>query len=768
MKRFTLFMTCFILSVALAQAANFFWIGGASGAWNVPANWSTTKTGVGGTRLPARADQVYFDTTATGPVYSVNVTGLDVEISSMRILPGISVKLVGIANSFKIAFPGYTSNSLNCFYLAGSLDDGGNTIVLNGTVIVNPSPVAKVRLSTVAVIRGGTELTLNNVDSIEVGQVLQGRNIFSGTEIVAVDAANKKITLSYPVLNTVGVDSVINIYTSGVHTGTGKLVFKGASPTATTYRLDASGNWPMQLGNIQIGTDTTNAVFTLRGTVRVSGNIDIKSGAALYSAGGSFVLKDSTAKVNVDDNVLLSVNNRRNGLAAAYNAAQSNQAVFFYKANADVRKLVTLGALSTVIDSAAGTQSMFIAPLNYGNLTIYGETGTQSTPVLANGTANGSVNVNGTLTLVNTNITIGQSDTLTILSGNAIKILKSGTYIVSGTTSNNSRFGHLRVKNITGQYTFPIGSATGYAPITLNVNGGANDIQVATSTGTTLSGMGIGLRLNAADSAKVLNQFWRVYNHSFTGSYTAAVNWTAPSIEPSGFQALTQIGVAKNVNNVWGIATGTGDNTANTASSDAIADTMVFLGVSELGVTLPVVVSNVGVSAVNQLPVVKWTATNEVGVAAYVVEKAIGSSSSFVAIGQLSAANATSYQFVDAANTANSAYYRIKIVGVDGSQTYSAVVAYAAANARVSVQVYPTTITNRVVNIALRNFAVNGGVSVRVIDAANGKVHAVRAIDNVSAAHNYQLQLPSTLHKGSYVIEVASGAQKISKVVMVD
>ncbi len=766
MKRFTLFTVCFIMSVALAQAANFYWIGGASGAWNTPANWSTTKGGVAATRLPARADVVYFDTTASGPRYDVTVTGLDIEIGTLRILPGISVKLVGLANSFKISFA--NNPILNVFYLAGNFDDGGNTLILNGTVIVNPSPIAKARLSAAAVARGGTELTLNNVDSLEIGQVLQGRNILSGTEITAIDPINKKITLSLPVTNTVGVDSLINIYTSGVHTGTGKLVFKGISPTATSYRVDASANWPMQLGNVQFGTDTAVGNFTIRGTVRIAGSIDIKSGTNIYSSGASFLLKDSTAKVNVENNALLSVNNRRNGLATAFNAAQSNQALFIYKANADLRKLVTLGVQSTVIDSAVGTQSMFIAPLNYGNLTIYGETGTQSTPVLSNGTANGSVNVNGTLTLVNTNMVVSQTDTLTILSGNAIKILKSGTYVVCGTTSNNSRFGHLRVKNITGQYTFPIGSATGYAPITLNVNGGANDIQVATSTGTTLSGMGIGLRLNAADSAKVLNQFWRVYNHSFTGSYTAAVNWTAPSIEPSAFQALTQIGVAKNVNNVWGIATGTGDNTANTASSDAIADTMVFLGVSELGVTLPVVVSNVGVSAVNQLPVVKWTATNEVGVAAYVVEKATGSSSSFVAIAQLSAANATNYQFVDAANTANSAYYRIKIVGVDGSQAYSAVVAFAAANARVSVQVYPTTITNRVVNIALRNFAVNGGVSVRVIDAANGKVHAVRTIDNVSAAHNYQLQLPSTLHKGSYVIEVASGAQKISKVVMVN
>ena len=56
MKRFTLFTVCFIMSVALAQAANFYWIGGASGAWNTPANWSTTKGGVAATRLPARAD----------------------------------------------------------------------------------------------------------------------------------------------------------------------------------------------------------------------------------------------------------------------------------------------------------------------------------------------------------------------------------------------------------------------------------------------------------------------------------------------------------------------------------------------------------------------------------------------------------------------------------------------------------------------------------------------------------------------------------------
>lgn len=758
MKKIT-FLLAFLIISLFAGAANFYWIGGASGAWNVPANWSSiSKTGPAATRLPARVDQAIFDTTALGPNYSVNVTGLDIEVAGLRILPGISVNLVGLANSIKISYQGNTTG--NAIQLAGNLDDGGNTLIVNGTIVVTPAPVANIIKTVDSTSRGKKILSLANVTGLSVGQFLSGRNIFSGSQVTDIDVANNKVTISYPVSNIIGIDSAISFWPfTGTITGSGKLVVKGSLSSGAPIQLNANANYPMLFSNLQIGDDTAAASVLLRGTTRVSGKIEVVANAVLYSQGSSIYMTGDNPSVNVAGTI--SINNRRNGLAAAYDSAQTNQPTFLFKKGADIRSLVFLAATSTILDSAIGAngaaQSIFVAPLNYGNLVIYGSGGIQATSVLANGTANGNVTINGTLTLMSDTLTVAQGDTLTIASGKPIVQSGSSLYVNLLANGTNSRYGTLRVKNISSGYTFPVGSVTGYSPITVNTAGGANDIQVTTLFRSTATGFPLGLRLNAADSAKSLNNFWRVKNNAGVGSYTAAVGWIN-AMEPTDFAALSNIGVASNVNNVWGVASIFGDNNANTASSFSISDTLVFLGVAQASQPLPVIIEKVGINAINNQPVIKWNVANQSMVAYYVVEKSV-SNGAFRAVKQVAQNGQASYQITDT-NNSGTAVYRIKIVTTNGKTVYSAALAYTVNVVNGGIKVYPTLVKGNTVNLSFTK--INGNAQVRVIETATGRVAFSKNYTVVSDVENYQLQLP-TVAKGHYQLQVISGANTYSQ-----
>jgi len=90
-------------SACIEAGANRYWINLSGGAWNVPANWSTTSGGSGGASVPTATDDVYFDsnsftststiTISSGIWYCKTLQFLD--INKTPIITGSGVLIVG-------------------------------------------------------------------------------------------------------------------------------------------------------------------------------------------------------------------------------------------------------------------------------------------------------------------------------------------------------------------------------------------------------------------------------------------------------------------------------------------------------------------------------------------------------------------------------------------------------------------------------------------------------------------------------------------------
>lgn len=155
-----------------------------------------------------------------------------------------------------------------------------------------------------------------------------------------------------------------------------------------------------------------------------------------------------------------------------------------------------------------------------------------------------------------------------------------------------------------------------------------------------------------------------------------------------------------------------------------------------------------------------WKVTQELNMKEYVVEKALGTSTRFTAIGTLPATNATTdhtYAFTDnnalAANTV--AYYRLKQVNSDGRADYSNIIILQPAEGLVGVKVV-NPFRNAVqlqVNVPYGQ-KLQGGI----YDMMGRRVAA--APNQVLSAGRNTVTIPaSSLPKGVYMLKVTIGKE---------
>lgn len=119
-NRFCLAAVFFVFFVFCASPVEYFWVGGASGDWNVAANWNTAANGSGSSGIPAAADTVTFRAAAQ----VTNLSGADIEILEMNIhngYGGVETNVVALdLNGAK-----FTLDKIDCgeddAYVAGNL-----------------------------------------------------------------------------------------------------------------------------------------------------------------------------------------------------------------------------------------------------------------------------------------------------------------------------------------------------------------------------------------------------------------------------------------------------------------------------------------------------------------------------------------------------------------------------------------------------------------------------------------------------------------------
>ncbi len=153
--------------------------------------------------------------------------------------------------------------------------------------------------------------------------------------------------------------------------------------------------------------------------------------------------------------------------------------------------------------------------------------------------------------------------------------------------------------------------------------------------------------------------------------------------------------------------------------------------------------------------VLNWNTVNESGIKEFSIERG-NDARSFTSIGSVVATNGSraTYSFTDAAPTATSNYYRLKMIDRSGSAKYSNVV--VINNRRgITASVFPNPVVN---SLSITHEKALTGAAVRII-GLGGNVVKVYPIGEGAIQTNLNV---SELTKGTYVVVFDNDGQQVS------
>ena len=144
-----------------------------------------------------------------------------------------------------------------------------------------------------------------------------------------------------------------------------------------------------------------------------------------------------------------------------------------------------------------------------------------------------------------------------------------------------------------------------------------------------------------------------------------------------------------------------------------------------------------------------WQVADQIDVVRYEVERS-SNGNQFSKIGEVAAADVTTYSFTDRHPAQGTVYYRVKNVDVDGKFKYSTIVSIRNGNAAIVLKAFPTPATN---NVTLQHATANAKTTIR-INAHDGR--QVAAIRPAAGAMQTSINL-SAYAPGLYLISFDNG-----------
>jgi len=224
-------------------------------------------------------------------------------------------------------------------------------------------------------------------------------------------------------------------------------------------------------------------------------------------------------------------------------------------------------------------------------------------------------------------------------------------------------------------------------------------------------------------------------------------NCTASSGLPITFTSMNP-SVATIVNGkIHLVGIGTTIINASQPGDSSFTPAPVYGQLLTVGFPLPVQLKNIIATIKSNGVEVAWNVANEIGIKDYIVERSAGSSTDFSAIGTVKSNNKTAYSFTDV-SPVFPAYYRLKIVSLDGSIKYSnsLLVNKSADN----ISIYPNPVTNNL-NVA----GLTGKSTLKITNIA-GKTMMEQNTD----ANSLNIDL-SGLKAGTYILSISDEAERI-------
>jgi hypothetical protein len=441
--------------------------------------------------------------------------------------------------------------------------------------------------------------------------------------------------------------------------------------------------------------------------------------------------------------------------STSYLGAGSNQAVFSNITYNDGSITSHPSAIVHFVGSIPNTQHQILANLGSTVATQIGNA------VLNNGTGGLLINnpATGLTIITDFNFNAQNAQVTTLRNASAVStnnLTINANAILTGFNNTNNVNGYLKKQGDAAAFTFPLSDGTNYAPMTVGSIGVGNAViaayyKVSASTAAAFQGGPFPVSSVTAPLMSVSSvEYWDV---ATTGTPTAALSLTfrgnySVATLPTFFIAGWNIAAAKWEQIPSGLATGlTPGNTISSTGSVNFANYSAFT-VSTTTIVLPVTLTDFNAIKINNTTAsISWNTATESNLYNYIVERSADGFSGWVAVGEKKPTNTPSksnYQLPDTAPLIGNNYYRLKIVTVDGTVTYSAVRLVLFNYSVLSVLLYPNpaihTITMKITGNSDKKYTASlvsssGQLLQQKTNITTGTEYIFNIEDNVSGVY---------------------------------
>jgi len=516
-------------------------------------------------------------------------------------------------------------------------------------------------------------------------------------------------------------------------------------------------------GNLSYNCPGMTGVITMASGVTIAGNFDVSSTGSSqlqmtagsitvggeFTLNGAFIVSGATDRtLTVTDNIIIAGGGNLN----LCSGGTGNVGTLNAESNFTNFGVITETGTGTGVINFNGTAPQILNQsgllLNNVNVNIDNSTGV---------TFSNSITIHGTLTLTNGILTIPVNNTLTIENGNVIGGSGFGAarHIATQVSTGTGAKGFLRINNMAAStpYLAPVGNGTLYLPVTLtpaNING----FDICVFNGMTNDGEPNGTPFTAGQKLNIVDAVWTV--NLVSGAAGAGVNMTLgwpASLEGATFSTFTspKIGIAHWDNPNWGNSTGSGDNTANTATRPGVTLFSPF-GVGKTPYILPVKFSYLNVAKGNGFNTLNWKAACNSAEVTFTIERSTDGRN-YNAINSITATQARCAQpfnYVDNNSLSGTVFYRIKSVEISGLVTYSTIVKVSGQQTDMQIT---SVLPNPVINQAELSISTSKKDQVELlIVSMDGKVLQRSSVLIGAGSSIISLDV-ATLQKGIYMIK---------------
>jgi hypothetical protein len=278
---------------------------------------------------------------------------------------------------------------------------------------------------------------------------------------------------------------------------------------------------------------------------------------------------------------------------------------------------------------------------------------------------------------------------------------------------------------------------------------GVNEIHVSRSANSTTAGA----------RTRRLTIFVRSDTIGNTNPFTAGSGWVRVSFVPSSdaFCVDTAIIVPSPLNaTTRRVAIGT--------SQLANADIDSIWLVSNTTFVAPVTFNGISANFNNGLVKVSWSNETESNTDQYQIERS-SDGRSFQSVGAVDATNNRNYSWFDYSPIVGSSFYRIKAVDRDGKLSFSGTVRVNTSKTAQQLVVAPNPIQNNLLNVQISNIR-PGNYTLNLINSAGQPVYTA-AFRSEGTSLSRSFQLPASVTRGIYTLQVSDGTKKQKLVVSV-